>query len=89
MLYSNGRWRALYDLKKDPEERTNIIDANPAVAETMTAAFRTFAAEQRRPPMDFLDPNAKMGPLPAVPEIQMSPEDRARVNNIADLGYVR
>jgi hypothetical protein len=39
--------------------------------------------------MDFLDPNAKMGPLPAVPEIQMSPEDRARVNNIADLGYVR
>jgi arylsulfatase len=89
MVYSNGRWRALYDLKKDPDERTNIIDANPAVAETMTAAFRTFAAQQRRPPMDFLDPNAKMGPLPKVPEIQMSPEDRARVNHIADLGYVR
>jgi hypothetical protein len=39
--------------------------------------------------MDFLDPNVVMPPLPNVPEIKMSPEDRARVNRIADLGYVR
>ena len=89
MLYSNGRWRALYDLRDDPGERTNVVAADPAVAEQMVAAFRTFAEQQRRPPMDFLDPKAVMAPLPEVPEITMSPEDRARINRIADLGYVR
>ena len=89
VLYSNGRWRALYDLKKDPGERTNVADANRAVADSMAAAFAVFAQQQRRPPLDFLDPNAVMPPLPEVPEIQMSPEDRARVKRIADLGYVR
>jgi arylsulfatase len=89
MLYSNGRWRALYDLRDDPGERTNVIAGNPAAAEQMVGAFRTFAEQQRRPPMDFLDPKAVMPRLPEVPEIQMSPEDRARINRIADLGYVR
>ncbi len=89
VLYSNGRFRALYDLRKDPGQRTNIADARPEIVDAMTAAFREFAARQRRPPMDFLEPNAKMGPLPEVPEIEMSPEDRARVQHIADMGYVR
>jgi arylsulfatase len=89
MLYSNGRWRALYDLRKDPRERTNIIHANPAIAQTMTAAFRTFAGQQRRPPMDFLDPEAKMGPLPAVPDVAMSPENRALIKHLLDLGYMQ
>ncbi len=89
ILYSNGEWRALYDLRNDPEQRQNAIAANPDQAETMAAAFEQFARRQRRHPMDFLDPEAVMPPLPEVPEIEMSPEDRARVRRIADLGYLR
>jgi len=89
ILYANGEWRAFYDLTNDPGQRQNVIAANRDLADTMRAAFEQFAREQRRPPMDFLDPNAVMGPLPDVPEIELSPEDRARVNRIADLGYLR
>jgi len=89
MLYSNGKWRALYDLKNDPKQRENIIASHQDVVGTMMGAFEKFAARQRRPPMDFLDPDAVMPPLPEVPEIKMSPEDKARIERIADLGYVR
>ena len=89
VLYANGEWRALYDLENDPGQRQNIFAAHGDLAEPMIAAFEQFAREQRRPPMDFLDPNAVMPPLPEVPEIALSPEDRARVNRIADLGYLR
>lgn len=89
ILYSNGEWRARYDLKKDPKQRRNVIGENAAVAEEMVEAFRRFAEEQRRPPRDFLEPGVKMPPLPEAPELKLSPEDRARVERIADLGYVR
>jgi arylsulfatase len=89
MLYSKGRWRALYDLRNDPQERSNVVDANRRTDEQMLAAFRDFAAQQRRPPMDFLEPNAVLPRLPRVPEIPMSPQDRAHVNRIANLGYLR
>jgi len=89
ILYSNGEWRAFYDLGNDPGQRENVIAASRDLAEPMVAAFEQFAREQRRPPLDFLDPDAVMSPLPEVPAIALSPEDRARVNRIADLGYLR
>ncbi len=89
MLYANGEWRALYDLKKDPNQRRNVLAEKEAVAEEMVEAFRRFAKEQRRRPIDFLEPGVKMPPLPEAPELKLSPEDRARVERIADLGYVR
>jgi len=89
ILYSNGEWRALYDLKADPGEKQNAVEGHPEQAAAMVEAFREFADEQRRPPLDFLEPNAVMPPLPEVPEIKMSPEDRERINRIADLGYLR
>jgi membrane-anchored protein YejM (alkaline phosphatase superfamily) len=88
ILYSNGEWRALYDLGSDPGQRENAFGAHRAVGEQMVEAFRRFADQQRRPPRDFLDPEAVMPPLPEVPEIEMSPEDRERVRRIADLGYL-
>ncbi len=89
ILYANGEWRALYDLKKDPGQRRNVLAENGAVAKEMAEAFRQFTEEQRRPPVDFLEPGVKMPPLPEAPELKLSPEDRARVERIADLGYVR
>ncbi len=89
ILYNNARWRSLYDLTADPTQKHNIAGDKGEVVAEMVEAFRRFAETQRRPPMDFLDPDAEMPPLPEVPEIEMSPEDRARVNAIANLGYLR
>ncbi len=88
LLYSNGEWRALYDLENDPGQRRNAFTAKRGVAEEMVEVFRRFAERQRRPPRDFLDPDAVMPRLPDVPEIEMSPEDRERIRRIADLGYL-
>ncbi len=88
ILYSNGEWRALYDLGNDPGQRKSALAAHRAAGQDMVEVFRRFADQQRRPPRDFLDPNAVMPPLPEVPEIEMSPEDRERVRRIADLGYL-
>lgn len=88
VLYSNGEWKALYDLENDPGQRRNAFTANRRAAEEMIDVFRRFAQDQRRPPRDFLDPDAVMPPLPEVPEIEMSPDDRERIRRIADLGYL-
>jgi hypothetical protein len=76
-------------LTADPTQKHNIAGDNGEVVAEMVEVFRRFAETQRRPPVDFLDPDAEMPPLPEVPEIEMSPEDRARVNAIANLGYLR
>ncbi|UCC67426.1 MAG: sulfatase-like hydrolase/transferase, partial [Armatimonadota bacterium] len=89
ILYNNGQWRALYDLRADPTQKNNVAADKAEVMAEMVEVFRRFAQTQRRPPMDFFDPDAEMPGLPEVPEIEMSPEDRARVNAIADLGYLR
>jgi arylsulfatase A-like enzyme len=89
ILYSNGEWRALYDLESDPGQRTNVYTRQRERAEELVAAFQSYAQEQRRPPMDFVDPNAEMTPLPKVRDLGLSPEDQARVRAIADIGYLR
>ncbi|MCJ7823068.1 MAG: sulfatase-like hydrolase/transferase, partial [Armatimonadetes bacterium] len=86
MLWGNGEWRALYDLEADPDQRANVIAERPEVAEKMVAAFRTFAREQRRPPLDFLDPAAKLPPLPEAGVSQLTPEMKKRLRA---LGYVK
>ena len=55
------------------------------VAEEMVAAFRDFAAAQARPPVEFLDPDAKPLPLPDVTQTALTPETRRQLRA---LGYV-
>jgi len=86
MLWGNGEWRALYDLSADPGQRENVIAERPEVAEEMLAAFRGFALEQRRPPLDFLDPEAEMPPMPEAAESELTPRMKERLRA---LGYVR
>ena len=86
ILYGNGRWRALYDLEDDPGQRKNVIDHYPEVADEMAAAFGRFAESQRRPPLDFLDPDAELPPLPPTRELELTPEQRQQLRN---LGYLR
>ena len=86
ILYGNGEWRALYDLETDPGQRVNIIADREEVAEEMVKVFRRFAEMQRRPPVDFLDPKAKLPPLPRVREMELSPEQERQLRN---LGYLR
>jgi arylsulfatase A-like enzyme len=85
LLYGNGKWRALYDMQADPGQRRNIIAEQPAVAKTMLDAFRTFAGTQRRPPLNFLDPNAKMAPLPKVQRPALTDREK---KDLHALGYL-
>jgi arylsulfatase len=85
MLWGNGEWRALYDLETDPGQTENIIDQHPDVAGEMLAAFEEFAVQQRRPPVEFLDPDAAPAPLPAAGKTEITPEVERQLKA---LGYV-
>jgi arylsulfatase A-like enzyme len=86
MLWGNGEWRALYDLRSDPGQRRNVIDEHPDVAEGLLSDFKEFALAQRRPPIEFIDPSAAPVPLPEGPETELSAETRERLRA---LGYLR
>jgi arylsulfatase A-like enzyme len=86
ILYGNGKWRALYDLKADPGERRNLAAKQPEQTKELVAAFRKFAHTQRRPPLDFLEPGVKLPPLPDVPSVDLTPEVKRQLHG---LGYVR
>jgi len=86
LLYANGKWRALYDLKDDPEEQHDVLAAQPAIAKSMLDVFRAFAMRQRRPPVYFLDPGAKPPPMPTTGERGMTPE---RKRELRALGYLK
>ncbi len=85
LLYQGGKLRALYDLETDPWQTRNVIEEQPERAAELIQAFRQFAMTQRRPPLDFLDPDAKVGPLPTVPEVELSDEARRELEAI---GYL-
>jgi len=85
ILYGNGTWRSLHDLRADPGQRRNVMADQSEVAEEMVAAFREFAATQARPPFEFLDPEAKPLPLPDVNQMALTPETRRQLRA---LGYV-
>lgn len=86
MLWGNGKWRALYDLKADPGQRKNVMAEHPKVAAEMTAVFRQFAAGQRRPPLEFVEPGAKAGALPKATERKLTEETKRQLKA---LGYVK
>ncbi|UCC67425.1 MAG: sulfatase [Armatimonadota bacterium] len=86
MLWGNGEWRALYDLRVDPGQRRNVIEKHPDEAAELLEAFRSFALGQRRPPLDFLDPEAEMPPPPEAGESEPTPQMKERLRA---LGYVR
>ena len=85
ILYGNGTWRSLHDLRVDPGQRRNVIADHPEVVEEMVATFREFAATQARPPVEFLDPEARPLPLPNVNQTALTPEARRQLRA---LGYV-
>jgi len=86
MLWGNGTWRALYDLKADPAQRRNVIADRPEVAAHMSGEFRKFAQTQRRLLHEFTDATAKPVPVPGTGDLTASPRDRQRLRA---LGYLR
>ena len=86
ILYGNGTWRSLHDLRVDPGQRHNVMADHSEVVEGMVATFREFAATQARPPVEFLDPEAKPLPLPDVNETALTPEARRQLRA---LGYMK
>jgi arylsulfatase A-like enzyme len=85
MLWRHGEWRALYDLEADPRQLNNVIDQHSEVAEEMLAAFEEFASQQRRPPVEFLDPEAKPLSMPEAEKTEITPEV---VPRLKALGYL-
>ncbi len=85
LLFGNGKWRALYDLETDPEQRHNVMADQPAVADELLEVFRAFVGEQRLPPVNFLDPSVEEPPLPAAGTVEVSPELR---KELRALGYL-
>jgi arylsulfatase len=83
MLWGNGKWRALYDLRADPGQRRNVIAQNPEVAARMVGAFREFAARQARPPLEFVEEGA--APAAETGGERLPAETRRRLKA---LGYV-
>lgn len=86
MLWGNGTWRALYDLQHDPEQRRNVIKDHPQVAARMLAQFRAFAGQQRRKPLEFLEPGAAPPAAGSPSPSRLSGEARKQLKA---LGYLR
>ena len=64
----------------------NVIEQHPDVVDDMLAAFQQFAAGQRRPPLEFLDPEVEPLPLPESGQVEITPEVERRLKA---LGYVK
>jgi arylsulfatase len=86
LLYENGKWRALYDLKADPGEKHNIIADHPEAAEQMLAAFREFASQQAKPPLHFADASVPPPSIPRRRDRQTTPQME---KELKALGYLK
>ena len=86
MLLKGGRRRALYDLEADPQQKHNVVEDQPGRAAEMVAAFRAFAETQRRPPLDFIDAEAKLEEAVGPPAQNFSDDTR---RDLQALGYLR
>ena len=92
LLYANGKWRALYDLETDPEQRHNIIDEQPERADELIQVFAAFADTQRQGIMYFADPTVTMPPVrrPETESLRELRKELKRINReLEALGYVR
>ncbi len=86
MLWGNGTWRALCNLRNDRQQRRNVIKEHPDVAKGMIGQFARFALTQRRPPVEFLDPKVEPSAAADAGAPAPSAEDR---KHLRALGYLR
>ncbi|MGD0111275.1 MAG: sulfatase [Armatimonadota bacterium] len=86
ILYGNGKWRELYDVKSDPGQRRDVLDQRPTEVKAMIEGFRAFARTQRRQPLEFIDPGVKAAPAPASPSIKTTADVRKQLRG---LGYLK
>ena len=86
LLFREEQPRALYDLRADPAQRTNLIAQRPEAAERLLRIFRRHAESQRIPPVDFLDPNAEPIPDPLPQFAGLPPSIKGDLHT---LGYHR
>lgn len=78
--------RELYDMKADPGQTRNVIEERPEEAAQLLEAFSEFAQQQRRRPLNFLEPDAETEELPAAPRREIADETREQLRA---LGYLR
>jgi len=86
LLFREEKPRALYDLRADPAQRTNLIAQRAEEADQLLRLFRRHAQAQRTPPIDFLDPNAQPIPDPLPQLTDLPPTVK---HDLQTLGYLR
>jgi len=86
MLFRGGTLEALYDLERDPEQRTNVIDEHRDIAASMTAALEEFAGMQGCSLSELLAPREADESAFDGPGNTLSDEAR---RELKALGYVR
>ena len=85
LLYRDREHCALYDLRTDPSQRTDLASQRADCAQRLRRIFRRYARAQRHPPVDFLDPNARPLPDPLPDPAALPP---ALQRDIKTLGYL-
>ena len=87
ILYRGGRLRALYDLKRDPAQRKNVIAEHKEEARKLVGVFEVFARTQVAALTAFVSPQAAgTAPPGKTRGRQLSDETRRQLRA---LGYVR
>jgi arylsulfatase A-like enzyme len=84
MLFCNGRLRALYDLRADPQQTVNIIADHEQVAAAMAASLEDYAAAQGCTLAELLAP--RDWGASEVPQVELRDDVRRQIKA---LGYLR
>jgi arylsulfatase A-like enzyme len=92
ILYQNGKWRALYDMREDSRQTKNVVEQQPDQADELVDVFSSFATTQVRDIRNFLDPSVPMGPVPQgdVERVRQLQQELGRRNReLRALGYLK
>jgi len=86
IVHRGGKLRALYDLRRDPEQTRNVIAEHPGTVGEMTAALQEFAQTQGCSLAELLSPPAAVTSAPKAPQTTLPEETR---RELEALGYLR
>lgn len=86
LVYTNPKWRALYDSSADPAFNRNIINEKPQRAEALYRMFLQFANSQKYPPAEFQGITRKTADKRAGKTLKLTPEMQRELKT---LGYLK
>jgi len=86
LLYTNPKWRALYDSLADPDFKKNVYADNPLVVNRLYQTFVRFALAQKFSPTEFLEGSAKKSARRTGRKVKLSQDIKRELKT---LGYLK